>query len=134
MGVLTVGLLTGNYCIIKYKLFIDCISVTHLYSLLYWAKLGFDKSLEYCVSVRRDCKVKTTALDLQQKLKPFVHSSQEQIAMRSFLEFIALSCGSDVRYISVISSVFCRFIFKIDTASCGTVLPPSKISSSCRSD
>jgi len=57
VGVLTVGLLTGNYCIIKYKLFIDCISVTHLYSLLYWAKLGFDKSLEYCVSVRRDCKV-----------------------------------------------------------------------------
>jgi len=31
------------------------------------------------------------------------------------------------------SSVFCRFIFRIHTFSRGTVLPPSKISSSCRS-
>jgi len=28
----------------------------------------------------------TVALDLQQNLKPFLHSSQDQIAMRSFLE------------------------------------------------
>ena len=38
----------------------------------------------------------TTVSYLQQTLKPFLHSSQEQIAMRFFLEFTALSCGSEV--------------------------------------
>ena len=35
---------------------------------------------------------------------------------------------------SVISSVFCRFIFRKYTFSCGAVLPLSKISSTCRSE
>jgi len=34
----------------------------------------------------------------------------------------------------VISSVFIRFVFRIQTFSYGTVLLPSKISSSCRFD
>ena len=34
----------------------------------------------------------------------------------------------------MISSVFCRFIFRIYIFSCRTVLPPSEILSSCRSD
>jgi len=34
----------------------------------------------------------------------------------------------------VIFSGFCRFTFRIYLFSCRTVLPPSKISSSCRSD
>jgi len=71
----------------------------------------------------------TIALDLRQKLKLLLHSSQKQMAMRSFRGIY----GSSLRYISVIFSVFCGFIFRIDTLSCETVLPPSKISSSCRS-
>ena len=53
-----------------------------------------------------------------------------------FLEFIVFSRSSEVRFvqISVISSGFCRFGFRMYTFSCGTVLLPSKISSSCRSD
>jgi len=35
---------------------IDFISVTHFYFLLYCAKMGFDKSLENYVRVRRVCK------------------------------------------------------------------------------
>jgi len=36
----------------------------------------------------------TIALDLQQKLKPVLHSSKEQMTMRSFLRiFIGLSCS-----------------------------------------
>jgi len=41
---------------------------------------------------------------------------------------------SSLCYISEISSVFCRFIFRIYTFSCRTVSLPSEISSSCRSD
>jgi len=37
-------------------------------------------------------------LDLQQKLKSFLHSSQETNGMRSFLEFMALSCSSEVKF------------------------------------
>jgi len=33
------------------------ISVTHFYFLMYWGKMGFDKSLENYVRVRRVCKV-----------------------------------------------------------------------------
>jgi len=48
--------------------------------------------------------------------------------MRSFLEFTALSCSSEVLCeISVISS---RVIFRTCTYSCGTALPLLKISSS----
>ena len=72
----------------------------------------------------------TITLDLQQKLKPFLYSSKEQML---FLEFIALSCSSEVLFVKLpISRVFCKFIFRIYTFSCGTVLPPLKISSSCR--
>jgi len=50
----------------------------------------------------------TIALDLQQKLKPFLHPSQKQIAMRSFLGIYSsfVYFGSSLRYIFVISSVF----------------------------
>jgi len=41
----------------------------------------------------------TIALDLQQKLKPFLHSSKEQMALGFFLEFIALSCSSEVLFV-----------------------------------
>jgi len=58
VSLFTVGLSTGDYCIIKYKRLIDFISATHFYFLLYWAKMGFDKSLANYVRVRRVCKVK----------------------------------------------------------------------------
>ena len=76
------------------------------------------------------------ALDLQQKLKPFLHSSKEQMALRSFLGIYSsfVQFRSSLRYISAISCVFRRFVFWIYTFSCGTVLPNSKISSSCRCD
>jgi len=41
----------------------------------------------------------TIALDLQQKLKPFLHSSQDRMAMQFFLEFIALSCISEILFV-----------------------------------
>ena len=41
----------------------------------------------------------TIALDLQHKLKPFLQSSLEQMAVHSFLEFIALSCSSEVLFV-----------------------------------
>jgi len=50
----------------------------------------------------------TIALDLQEKLKPFLYSSQEQMAMRSFLEYIALSCSSEVLFIKF--PVFLTFL------------------------
>jgi len=37
----------------------------------------------------------TFALDVQQKLKPFLHSSKEQMALRSFLGIYDLSCSSE---------------------------------------
>ena len=37
-------------------------------------------------------------LDVQQKLKPFLHSTKEQMALLS-LEFIALSCSSEVLFV-----------------------------------
>jgi len=40
----------------------------------------------------------TITLDLQGKLKTFLHSSQEQMAMRSFFEFIAHPCSSEVKF------------------------------------
>ena len=47
-----------DYCMIKYKvkLLNDLISVTHFYCLLYWANMGFDKSLDNYVRVRLVCK------------------------------------------------------------------------------
>jgi len=77
----------------------------------------------------------TIAVDLQQKLKPFLHSSKKQMALQSFLGIYSFFVKFRIylRLIFVISSVFIRFVFRIYTFSCGTVLPPSKISSSCRS-
>jgi len=40
-----------DYCINKYKLLIDLISITNFYFLLNWAKMGFDKSLENYIRV-----------------------------------------------------------------------------------
>ena len=40
-----------------------------------------------------------TALDLQQKLKPFLHSSLKQWQCDFFLEFLALSCISEVLFV-----------------------------------
>jgi len=40
----------------------------------------------------------TIALDLQDKSKTFLHSSEEQMAMRSVFEFIALLCNSEVKF------------------------------------
>jgi len=53
IGQLWVGLISRDHCIIKYKLLIDFISVTHFYFLLYWEKMGSIKSLQnYIISVR----------------------------------------------------------------------------------
>jgi len=41
----------------------------------------------------------TIAQDLLQKSKPFLHSSQEQMAMRRFLKFISLPCSSEVFFV-----------------------------------
>jgi len=40
----------------------------------------------------------TIAVDLQQTLKPFLHSSKKQRHCDLFLEFIALSCSSEVLF------------------------------------
>jgi len=53
---MTIWLKVWDYCIIKYKLLNELISVTHFYFLLHWAKREFDKSLDICVRVRRVCK------------------------------------------------------------------------------
>jgi len=78
----------------------------------------------------------TIVLDLQQKLKPFLHYSQEQMVIRSLLGICSsfVWFRSSLRETSVISSVSCGFIFRIYTFSCGIVLPLLKISSSCRFD
>jgi len=89
------------------------------------------KSIFYCADFGS-----TIAVNLQQKLKPFLYSSKKQMALQPFLEIYSFFVyfRNSFRWISVISSVFIRFVFRIYTFSCGTVLPPSKISSSCRSD
>ena len=38
-------------------------------------------------------------LDLQQKLKPLLHSSKKHMALQFFLKFIALSCSSEVLFV-----------------------------------
>jgi len=78
----------------------------------------------------------TSALNGQQKLKPFLHSFKAQMALRSFLGDYSsfVQFRSSLSWISMISSVFCRFVFRIYTFSYGTVLPPSETSSNCRSD
>jgi len=48
-------------------------------------------------------------LDLQQKLKPFLHSSQEQMEMRIVLEFIALFCSSEVLFVKFPWFLFFQF-------------------------
>jgi len=53
------------------KTFVDALAPPHLHPYTFlWCRLWF-----------YDC----LSLDLQQKLKPFLHSSQEQMALRSFL-------------------------------------------------
>jgi len=47
---------TWDYYIIKYKLLIDFISMTHFYVLLYWAKMWFDISLENYARVQHICE------------------------------------------------------------------------------
>jgi len=42
----------------------------------------------------------TFALDVQQKLKPFLHSTKEQMALLSFLGILALSCSSEVLFVT----------------------------------
>ena len=41
----------------------------------------------------------TFGLDVQQKLKPFLHSSKEQRNCDLFLEFVTLSCSSEVLFV-----------------------------------
>jgi len=53
------------------------------------------------------------------------------MAMRSFLELIRKLNFVKIQWFP---AFFCRFFFRIYKFSRGNLLPPSKISSSCRSD
>ena len=85
------------------------------------------KSLSWCRLWFYDCL---------QTLKFFLCFFQEQMAIWSFLGIYNsfVQFRSSLHEISMISSVFCRFSFRMNTFSCGTVLPLLKVSSTSRSD
>jgi len=77
------------------------------------------------------------ALDVQQKLQPLLHFYQEQTALRSFLGiYSSFVYNSEVLFVKFpwFLAFFCRFVLRMYTFLCGAVLPPSRISSSCRPD
>ena len=56
-----------DYCRIKYKLSNDLISAIHFYFLLYWAKMGLDKSLENNIMLQLTASPWTTEASTRER-------------------------------------------------------------------